>query len=98
MGQGNSSQLFVHLLKDILKARGAEVEQQEAQTFLEFVALLHPLPSSTLVALQPTPGCAGTPPMLPAGLACGHYGIGAAAPGKDGQPCTQAASGCPLSL
>lgn len=46
MGQGNGSQMFVHLPKDILKARGAEVEQQEVQTFLEFVALLNlpPLP------------------------------------------------------
>lgn len=37
MGQGNSSQLIVHLLRDILRARGDDVEQQKIQKFLEFV-------------------------------------------------------------
>lgn len=34
MEQGNSRQLFIHLIKDILKARGAKVEQQQVQEFL----------------------------------------------------------------
>ena len=37
MGQGYSRQMFVHLLKDILKARGAKVEQKQVQKNLEFV-------------------------------------------------------------
>ncbi|XP_041911056.1 endogenous retrovirus group K member 5 Gag polyprotein-like [Arvicola amphibius] len=42
MEQGNSRQLFIHLIKDTLKARGAKVEQQQVQEFLEFVERLCP--------------------------------------------------------
>ncbi|KAM7327005.1 hypothetical protein ACRRTK_013372 [Alexandromys fortis] len=42
MDQGNSRQLFIHLIKDILKARGAKVKQQQVQEFLEFVEQVCP--------------------------------------------------------
>lgn len=42
MGQDNSSQLFVQPLGETLKAREAEVEQQQVQKFLEFVEQLCP--------------------------------------------------------
>lgn len=42
MERGNSRQLFIHLIEDILKARGAKVEQQQVQRFLEFVARVCP--------------------------------------------------------
>lgn len=37
MGQGNRKQLFVHLLKGILKARGTKVGYKQLCKFLEFV-------------------------------------------------------------
>ena len=40
-GQGNS-QLIEHLLRDTLKARRAEVEQQQIQKILEFVKQICP--------------------------------------------------------
>lgn len=42
MVRGNSRQLFIHLIEDILKARGAKVEQQQVQRFLEFVERVCP--------------------------------------------------------
>lgn len=40
MGQEYSKHLFVHLIKDILKARGTKVENQQLYKFLEFVHFL----------------------------------------------------------
>lgn len=37
LGQESCKQLFVHLLKNILKARGANVGHQQLCTFLDFV-------------------------------------------------------------
>lgn len=42
MEQGNSRQLFIHLIEDILKARRAKVEPQQVQRFLEFVERVCP--------------------------------------------------------
>lgn len=40
MDQGTSKQLFVHLLSNISKARGAKVKLQKLPKFLEFIYLL----------------------------------------------------------
>lgn len=55
MGQNNSSQLFVHLLKDTLKTRGA---QQQVTNFLVRTFFKTPSPSP---ALEPAPylACSG---------------------------------------
>lgn len=37
MGQGNSQLLFVHMLKNVLRVRGAKVGQQQLTKFLQFV-------------------------------------------------------------
>lgn len=50
--QGNSSQLFAHLLRDILKARGAQVEQKQKEKKIR-VCRHFKSPSPTLVAQLP---------------------------------------------
>lgn len=40
MGQEYSKHLFVHLVKDIFKARGTKVENQQVYKFLESVHFL----------------------------------------------------------
>ena len=42
MGQGNSFQLLVQLLRCILIARGANVEQKQRQRYLELVNIAFP--------------------------------------------------------
>lgn len=42
MGQGKSNQMLLQLLGDILKDRGAQVQQQQMQKFLEFIQHLCP--------------------------------------------------------
>lgn len=37
MGQGNSRVLFVHMLKNMLRVRGARVSQQQLCSFLKFI-------------------------------------------------------------
>ena len=37
MGSGNSRELFVHMLKNMLRARGAKIEKQKLTEFLHFV-------------------------------------------------------------
>lgn len=86
-GQRDSSQLFVHLLIDILKARGAQVQQQ-LKTFLEFVDLVNlPFPAShwSHCPCWATPGLGKMKMAQPCRSAlglgvvkfCGHCGLGA---------------------
>ena len=42
MGQENSKQLFVHLLRDILKVRGTKEKQQQLLQFLKCVKDVRP--------------------------------------------------------
>ena len=53
MGQGNSRQLFVHMLKTMLKGRGTHVNKLQLEKFLLFIEEVCPwFPEEGTVSLE----------------------------------------------